>query len=232
MIGLSDALKTAGDFLRRHAKSKAVREAEKRRQERRKQQTVVKAKRAGAVGGLSGAAMFGYAITVTPFAMAAVAAGGAAVAGILLYQLLPGRRSSRFSREELAALPAAAEDWLLDHRQQLPPDAAPSLDSILTSLADLPPHLARIDPHSELAWEARRLVGEHLGGLIDAWCKLPAVTREQDHETRERFVRAVAMIAGELVRLIQLVSRDERMGLETRSRYLDSRYGDGRLSGL
>jgi hypothetical protein len=40
------------------------------------------------------------------------------------------------------------------------------------------------------------------------------------------------MIAGELVRLIQLVSKDERMGLETRSRYLDSRYGDGQLSGL
>jgi hypothetical protein len=201
MIGFSDALKTAGDFLRRHAKSKAVREAEKRRQERRKLQTVVKAKRAGAVGGLSGAAMFGYAITVTPFAMATVAAGGAAVAGILLFQLLPGRRRTRFSREELTALPAAAEDWLLDHRQHLPPDAAPALDSILTS-------------------------------LIDAWCKLPAITREQDHETRERFVRAVSTIAGELVRLVHLVSRDERMGLETRSRYLDSRYGDGQLSGL
>jgi hypothetical protein len=177
--------------------------------------------------------MFGYAITVTPFAMATVAAGGAAVAGILLFQLIPSRRrGSRFSREELAALPVAAEDWLLDHRQHLPPDAAQSLDSILTSLADLPPHLARLDPNSVLAWEARRLVGEHLGGLIDAWCKLPAVTREQDHDTRERFVRAVATIAGELVRLIQLLSKEERMGLETRSRYLDSRYGDGQLSGL
>jgi hypothetical protein len=231
-MSVAGAFHAAADFLRRHAKSRAVREAEKRRQERRQRAAVRKAKRAGAVAGASGLGMFGYAITVTPIGMALVAAGGAAVAGILLYQLLPQRQRDGFSSEELAALPSEAEEWLLDRRTQLPLATAPSLDSIFTSLGDLPPHLARLDPNSTLAWEARRLMSEHLAGLVDAWCKLPSATRERDHETRERFIRSLRTVADELARVTELASRDERMILETRGRFLESRYRDGRLSGI
>lgn len=226
-IVLGDVMGAATDFLRRHIKSKAVREAEKRRQERRKQVTWQKARRAGAVAGVTAAGTFGYAMTVAPLSMAAVAAGAAAVAGIAVSGLWRGRKPANFSREELAALPCHAEEWLLEQRLSLPESASSTLDAILVNLGDLPLHLGRIDPRSTLAWDARKLLGEHLPNLVDAWCKLPAVTREHDLETRRRFEQGLATIALEIARLTEEASRDERMRVETHGRFLDARYRDG-----
>ena len=231
MIDLASAWRTAEDFLRRHTKSRAVREAEKRRQERRQREAVRKGKRAGTVGAITAVGTFGYAITVTPIAMAAVAAGGAAVAGMLLLQLLPGRRRARFSREELGALPVHAEDWLLDRRPDLPRAAAPALDAILIHLAELPHRLVRIQPNETLAWEARRLLGEHLPALVNAWCGLPAEVRRRDLDAQHRLVAGLDTVASQLETLVDLLSRDERMQLETRERFLQIRYGESPLSG-
>lgn len=227
-LGLGDALRAAGDFVRRHLKSKAVREAEKRRQERRKREAMLKAKRAGTVASVSAVGTFGYAITVAPLASAAVAAGAVAVAGIALTGLWRGRRKTpSFSREELMQLPAGAEEWLLDQRETIPDSAAPTLDSILENLGDLPPHLGRLDPGSSLAWDARKLLGEHLPNLVQAWSSLPAMTRERDPETRRRFEDGLAKLAREVARLTRDASVDERMRVETHDRYFDARYGHG-----
>jgi hypothetical protein len=229
MTGIGDAFRAAGDFLRRHTKSKAVRDAERRRQERRQQQAIRTAKRGASVAGVTAIGTFGYAITVTPPGMALVAAGGAAVAGIALFQLVQSAwpRKQSFSREELIALPMQAEEWLLDKRAVLPMVAAGSVDAILTSLGDLPRHLARIDPASTLAWEARRMIGEHLPVLVNGWTALPAATRERDAEILDRLVSGLGTISAELTRIAEDASRDERLTFETRERYLGSRYGDG-----
>ncbi|QAY75170.1 hypothetical protein [Sphingosinicella sp. BN140058] len=224
---LGDMVGAAGDFLRRHLKSKAVREAEKRRQDRRKQLAWQKAKRASMLGGASAVGAFGYAMTVTPMAMAAVAAGAAAVVGMAASGLWQGRKPATFSREELAALPCQAEEWLLEQRLLLPDSVSPTLDAILVNLGDLPGHLAEADPRSTLAWDARKLIGEHLPNLVEAWCKLPAVTRERDPETRRRFEDGLGTIAEEIARLTEEASRDERMRVETHGRFLDARYRDG-----
>jgi hypothetical protein len=228
MISLSDALQSAGDFLRRHTKSKAVRDAERRRQERRQQLAMRQAKRGATVAGVTAIGTFGYAITVTPVAMAAVAAGGAAVAGVALLQLCLSAwpRKQTFSRDELMALPMQAEEWLLDKRSTLPLVAAGSVDAILTALGDLPRHLARVDPASTLAWEARRLIGEHLPVLVNGWTALPAATRERDGELLDRLVSGLGTISAELIRIAEEASRDERASFETRERYLGTRYGD------
>jgi hypothetical protein len=224
---LGEVVGAATDFLRRHIKSKAVREAEKRRQERRKRVNWQKTKRAGAVAGVSAVGTFGYAMTVAPVSMAAVAAGAAAVAGMAVSGLWRSRKPDTFSREELAALPCHAEEWLLEQRLFLPESASATLDAILINLGDLPVHLVRIDPRSTLAWDARKLIGEHLPNLVDAWCKLPAVTRERDPETRRRFEEGLGTIAQEIARLTEEASRDERMRVETHGRFLDARYRDG-----
>ncbi len=52
------SLQQAGDFLRRHLKSKAVREAEKRRLERKTQDAARRFGRATMVAGTSGAGLF------------------------------------------------------------------------------------------------------------------------------------------------------------------------------
>jgi hypothetical protein len=225
-IDLGGAFRTAEGFLRRHSRSKAVREAERRRQERRQQEALRKAKRGAAVAGVSAAGMFGYAVTVTPLAMAAVAAGGAAVAGLALLGLWGSLQTPRrrLSREELAALPVEAEEWLLDQRAQLPPEAGPALDSILTHLADLAPRLAKLEPNSTLAWEARRLIADHLPSLVRAWCGLPSTARDQGSEVRQRLVAGLGTLAEALERLLDVLSRDDLFLLETRGRFIESRY--------
>jgi len=225
-LGLGEVVGAATDFLRRHIKSKAVREAERRRQERRQQQAWAKTKRAGAVAGVTALGTFGYAMTVAPVTMAAVAAGAAAVAGMAVSGLWRGRKPGAFSREELAALPCEAEEWLLEQRLALPDSTAPMIDSILVNLGDLPVHLASVDPRSTVAWDARKLIGEHLPNLVEAWCKLPAVTREHDVETRRRFEAGLGTIADEIARLTAEASREHRMMVETQGRFLDARYRD------
>lgn len=219
---------SAGAYLRRHWKSKAVREAEKRRQERRNREQWMRLRQGAAAAGVSGAAGFGVAAAVATPAVAAVAAGGAAVAGIVALRLwLSHRDAARpFSRDELAALPGKAEDWLLDQRLLLPAEAAPAFDSILFLLGDLPPHLGRLDPGSTLAFEARRLIGEHLPGLVGTWVALPAVARERDPEVKARLLAGLATLEEELTGLCREAGRDTLMWLETQERYLDSRYRD------
>jgi hypothetical protein len=233
MMSFDTALRTVGDFVRRHTKSKAVREAERRRQERKQREAWRKAKQGAAVAGLAGVGTFGYAITVTPIAMAAVAAGGAAVAGVALLGLWATARSprKRLSREELSALPHDAEEWLLDQRHLLPREAGPALDAILIHLGDLPPRLAGVEPNSTIAWEVRKLTADHLPTLVATWCGLPSMAREQDPEAKRRLVDGLATLAEALGRALEVLSRDDLALLETRGRFLESRYRSEPFSG-
>jgi len=224
-MDLGGALRTAEDFLRRHIKSKAVRDAERRRKQRRQQAFLRRARNALLAGGASGAGGFGVATALAPTA-ALLAGGAAAVVGLAAVGLWSRQRSDRLSRLELTALPGEAEDWLLDKRPLLPRGAEPALDMILVDLADLPPFLALLHPNETLAWDTRRLLGDHLPNLVDAWCGLPTITREGDSDARRRLVEGLATLAEELSRLTEELSRDERMRLETRSRFVESRYKD------
>ncbi|HEY0026957.1 MAG TPA: hypothetical protein VGC35_03725 [Allosphingosinicella sp.] len=226
-FSVGGALRGAEDFVRKHLKSRSVREAEKRRGERRKREAARKFKRAAALGGVSGAGALAYAVTLAPFASALVAAGAVAVAGAALTGLWPGRAGPKqFSREELEALPCQAEEWLLDQRLMLPQAAIPVYETILDLLGDLPRHLGKLDPGATLAWEARRLIGEHLPTLVATWCGLPATVRDRPEEV-QRLTGGLSTIAAELTRVAEEASQGDRMTFETRQRYLDSRYRDG-----
>jgi hypothetical protein len=164
---------------------------------------------------------------VAPIASAAIAGSAAGLAGLALFALwrsLP-RRQRAFSREELEALAPDAEDWLLDRRALIPPEAGAALDAMLTCLGELTPHLARLDPNSTMAWEARRLIGRHLPGLVEPWCELPAGTRERDWEARRRLTDALETLAREIGHLLDETSRDRREALETHGRFVETRYG-------
>ncbi len=231
VFSLDGALRSAEGFLRKHLKSRSVREAEKRRQERRQRQAARTFKRAAGVGGVSGAGAFAFALSMAPFTSARVAAGAVAVAGAALTGLWPGRQGPKqFSREELQALPVQAEEWLLDQRLMLPQQALPTYEAILDTLGDLPRHLGKIDPNATVAWEARRLIGEHLPTLIATWCGLPAAVRERPEEVY-RLCEGMRTIASELVRLAEEASREERFLFETRQRYLHTKYRDGMTGG-
>jgi hypothetical protein len=230
MMGLDVAglLRQADEYLRRSMKSKAVRAAEKRRGERQSREAEARMKRAALVGGASGAAILGVGALVAPLAVPVLAAAGGG--GLLLAVgslFRPSRRRSAegdFSQAELAELPGEAEDWLLDRRENLPLDCRPQLDRIFQRLGDLQPHLATLAPHSTAAWEARRLLGEHLPGLILAWEALPASAQDEEPEVRARLRAGLATVADALDQLCREVCRTPLMTFETRGRFLETRY--------
>ena len=233
-LDVAGMLRQADEYLRRHMKSKAVRAAEKRREQRQTRETGLRLRRAALVSGASGAAILGVGTLIVPVAVPvlALAGGGALLLGIgSLFR--PSRRAADgdFSKAELAELPGDAEDWLLARREGLPFDCRSLLDRIFRRLGDLQPHLATLAPHSGAAWEARRLLGDHLPGLVLAWEAIPASAREEDPEVRARLRAGLETVADALDALCREVCRDPLMTFETQNRFLESRYRgeDGRL---
>ncbi|HMJ93782.1 MAG TPA: hypothetical protein VK472_06760, partial [Allosphingosinicella sp.] len=100
------------------------------------------------------------------------------------------------------------------------------LDAIFVHLADLEPGLGDVSPSSTLAWEARRLLGDHLPRLVHAYCELPAAARDQDPAHGQRLVSGLVTLVDALAQLSKEVNRDRLMRFETQGRFLDSRYRD------
>lgn len=221
-------LRQADEYLRRNMKSKAVRSAEQRRAERQSREAEARIKRAALVGGASGAALLGVGALVAPVAVPVLAAAGGGALLLAVGSLFrPSRRrggEGDFSRVELAELPGDAEDWLLAQRDGLPLDCRPQLDRIFQRLGDLQPHLATLAPHSTAAWEARRLLGDHLPRLILAWEAIPGLAREEEPEVRERLRAGLETLADALDELCREVCRNPLMTFETQGRFLESRY--------
>ena len=222
-------LRQADEYLRRNMKSKAVRAAERRRQERQSREAEARIKRAALVGGASGAAILGVGALAAPVAVPvlAAAAGGGALLLAVGTLFRPSRRRAGegdFSSVELAELPGDAEDWLLERRDILPLDCRPQLDRIFQRLGDLQPHLASLAPHSTPAWEARRLLGDHLPRLILAFEALVPTVREEDPEVRRRLRSGLETVADALDSLCGEVCRHPLMTFETQGRFLESRY--------
>jgi hypothetical protein len=225
---VSGLLRQADEYVRRHIKSKAVRAAERRRAERRSLEATLRAKRAAIVGGASGAAILGAGALVAPVAgPVLLAAGGGALLLAVGSLFRPSRRRAAegdFSPVELAELPGEAEDWLLERREALPLDCWPLLDRIFRRLGDLQPNLAVLASHSTAAWEARRLLGDHLPRLILAYEALPGSAREEEPEVRARLRTGLATVADALDELCREVCRDPLTTFEIQGRFIESRY--------
>ena len=227
-LDLGGMLRQADEYIRRSLKSRAVRDAEKRRSERQSREAERRIKRAAILGGASGAAILGVGALVAPLAVPVVAAAGGGALILAVGSLFrPSRRRSGegdFSRAELAELPGDAEDWLLDRRDMLPLECRPDLDRIFRRLGDLQPNLAALAPNSTAAWEARRLIGDHLPRLILAYEAVPGSAREDEPEVRRRLLTGLATVADALDALSGEVCRNPLMTFETEGRFIESRY--------
>jgi hypothetical protein len=225
-LEIERAFRRAEEYWRRHSKSKAVKEAEKRILDRKSRAAGRKFARALGLGGLSSAGVIGYGLIATSSGPAFLVAGAAALVVMTATLAWPGRRATDgpLSPAELEALPGEAEEWLLGKRASLPVDAFPALDVIFMHLGDLQTGLGAVNPASTLAWEARRLIGSHLPQLVHAYCELPAVARGEDPEHDARLISGLGTIAEEMTRLSREVNRDRLMRFETQGRFLESRY--------
>lgn len=223
------ALERAEDFLRRHMKSKATREAERRQRQRAMGEFGRRVGRAAAVTGASGVGLIGYGLAVAPVGFTGLmAAGAATIVAASAALFWPSRRpqgSSALTMVSLGTLTLEAEDWLLRQRNLMPGRAAPSIDAILLRLHDIQPYLAKLDPNAPLAGEARRLIGEHLPRLVNSYLGVPASARDANPEIAKRLIGGLGIVAAEMQRLCEQLSRDEVLNFETQGRFLETRYG-------
>ena len=217
-------------------KSRATREAERRARKRQAAELGRRFGRAVMVTGASSAGVLGYGLAVAPVgATGLIAAGAATVAAATAALLWPSRRrpegSAGLKMVGLGTLTLEAEEWLLRQRGQLPGRAAAPIDAILVRLHDLQPHLAALDPTAPLAGEARRLIGEHLPRLVDSYLGVPGTARSANPEIARRLIDGLGIVAGELQRLCEEVSKDRLLSFETQGRFLETRYAKDDGSG-
>lgn len=224
----TNALGKAEDFVRRHFKPKAVQEAEKRRRRRKARDVGVRFGRGAAVAGASGAGMIGYGLAVAPLGGAALAAtGAAALVAVCTTMFWPRQEPRGISRAELIALVHDAEEWLLQKRLILPGKALPALDVVFGRLNDLHPRVLDMDPGSTLAWDLRRLLGDHLPRLIDAYSELPDTVRQLEPDMLKRLTDGLATLDEELVRICREANQRHLVSFHAQERFIEVRYKDG-----
>lgn len=224
---LGGALRQAEEYVRRHSKSKAVKAAEKRQEERKLRAFGRRMRRGAAFGGVSGAGVACVAV-LSAGGPGLLLAGAGALAVTIAAVAWPLRRATDgpLSAAEMEALPGEAEGWLLAQRLNLPLAAYPAFDAILVHLGDIQPCLAAIDPNSTLAWDVRRLIGSHLPNLVDAYCELPSVAKADEPEHEKRLVEGLGTLAKELGELSREANRQRLMRFETQGRFIESKYRD------
>jgi len=235
---LERVLEETEEFLRRSIPSRATREARRRAARRKWEEFGRRAQRAG----FTFVGLVALLIVATILLKAGFFIWLVALPTIFLFCLLTLTWPSRKARQPAQAdgprelpldeLAARAEEGLLERTRELPGRALPPADAIMARLAELQPHLGTLDPVSQIAGDARRLIGRHLPQLVDSYLELPPSHRGPNSESSQRFVESLGIVADELDQVLESCCRDKQIGFETHHRFIEARYGeDGRLKG-
>ena len=161
----------------------------------------------GAVGLAIGAAAL---LTLTPTRDKAIAAPAA--------DLPNGEMVQRF------------DSYLYRSRPLLPPPAQAELDRISAALPALKQSLERIDALDSNAQDARRLMSQHLPGLVERYMNVPAAYRT-DYDTEgltvdERLVEGLSAGKQALAEISEKLAKQDMIAFETQGRFIQSRYGE------
>jgi len=141
----------------------------------------------------------------------------------------PPRRADLARTADARQLVARTELWLEHQRPALPAPAVTLVDRIGVQLDALGLQLEAIDPAHPAAAETRKLVGEHLPDTVEAYRKIPAALRRQDHAgatADARLTESLGRISDELDRVTRQLADGALDDLAIRTRYLEYRYSD------
>ena len=134
-----------------------------------------------------------------------------------------------------AVLPAQADRWLDSRRAELPRLAAPTLDRISAQLNVIGPQLAAVPEMNPLAQDVSRLLNKHLPELVERYTKVPAGMRTQPDSDggpsiEKRLVEGLKTVEGELARVSESLSRDDKDAFLVKNQFLEDRYkADGEV---
>jgi len=124
---------------------------------------------------------------------------------------------------------ARTELWLESQRPALPPPAVTLVDKIGTQLDALGLQLETVDPAHPAAQETRKLVGETLPGMVDAYRRIPAQLRREQRagsSPDQQIVESLGKISTEIDHVTRQLAAGALDDLAVRARYLDYKYGD------
>jgi hypothetical protein len=162
-----------------------------------------------------------------------LAAVGLAIGVAALLAFVPGPESA--AKAPPADLPNGEmvqrfDSYIYRSRAALPAPAQSELDAISAALPSLKQTLERVDALDPNAQDARRLMSQHLPGLIDRYRQVPQNYRaERDGDgvsVDERLVEGLAAGRGALAEITEKLVRSDVMAFETQGRFIKSRYGD------
>lgn len=129
---------------------------------------------------------------------------------------------------EIAQLPSQTDDWLEQQRSFLPYAAQTRLDSIGQRLEQLAPQVSKLDPNQPAASELRRLLGEELPELVNAYRKVPAGLQQkplyEGPSPEKQLLEGLATIDEQIGRMHERLATEDLHALATHQRYLDMKY--------
>lgn len=133
------------------------------------------------------------------------------------------------NRGDVRQMVARTELWLEHQRPALPPPAVTLVDKLGTQLDALGLQLETIDPAHPAAQETRKLVGEHLPEMVDAYRRIPPHLRTEKRAGAtpdEQLVESLGKISGEIDQVTRQLADGALDDLAVRTRYLGYRYGE------
>jgi hypothetical protein len=155
----------------------------------------------------------------------------AVVACTFLFSNFPKVRVPKFddlNTGDVRHMVSRTELWLEHQRPALPPPAVTLVDQIGLQLDALGAQLEHVEPLHPAAVETRKLVGETLPGMVEAYRKIPAHLRKEARaggSPDQQLVESLGKISSEIDHVTRQLADGALDDLAIRTRYLDYRYG-------
>lgn len=131
---------------------------------------------------------------------------------------------------DVRSMVARTELWLEAQRPALPAPAVSLVDQIGVQLDGLGVQLEGLDSAETSVGDVRRLVGEHLPGMVESWRRIPAHLRKEQRGGRDadqQLVDGLGKISLEINEISKTLASGDLDALAVRGRYLDYKYADG-----
>lgn len=160
----------------------------------------------------------------------------AIVAAVIAFSVFPKLKVPRradLTKGDVRTMVGQTELWLEHQRAALPPPAVRIIDDLGVQLDTLGLQLETVDQNNPAAREVRKLVGEHLPGMIDSYRKVPPHLRKEERAGStpdEQLTEGLKKISEEIDSVTRQLADGALDDLAIKHRYLDYRYGGGETS--
>jgi hypothetical protein len=158
-----------------------------------------------------------------------ITAGAAWLFGKYPRMTLPTIDDLNPAQTDVRRLVGQTELWLEGQRAALPAPAVQLVDTIGHQLDVLGAQLAQTDQDHPKAAEVRKLVGEHLPGLIQGYRQIPEHLRYEERagsSPNKQFIDGLGTISAEIDSVTRQLAMGSLDSLAIKSRYLEYKYGD------